>query len=390
MGRQAIRSTVHSMDTFEICGIPGDLPAAYSMLSASAAKTESPCLVIIFVYNIFSKAGYFSGARVFDPQEVSMGSRKRIVIFGGGSGLSQLLKGISQFPWDVTAVVSVSDNGKSTGALRKEFDIPAVGDITKVMMAMSEKPDAVKDLFMYRFSKGSGLEGHSIKNLIMTALLEMNGDFAHSIPILCDLLDVKGHLYPVTEDNVDLIGITRRGRRIVGEEQITKDRSSVKELIYDKPVHVSPQVLSALKKANLIVFSSGSLVTSILPHIIIPEIQDAVRSAKAKKIYVCNMITQPGETDGFSVSDHIRVMERYLGESTFDAVIANDGRLPGDIATMARSEGKDPVSVDLERLKEMGIDLIEEHLAVIEDGYLRHNSLKTAYLMFSYLMDSSR
>jgi uncharacterized cofD-like protein len=131
----------------------------------------------------------------------------KAVIFGGGSGLSQLLKGMVNFPWEVTAVVSVSDNGKSTGALRKEFDIPAVGDITKVMMAMSDKPQTVKDLFMYRFDEQSSLNGHSIKNLIMTALLEMQGDFTHSIPILAELLDIKGNIFPVTEDNVDLVGI---------------------------------------------------------------------------------------------------------------------------------------------------------------------------------------
>ena len=133
---------------------------------------------------------------------------KKVVIFGGGSGLSQLLKGLTQFPLDITAVVSMSDNGASTGRLREEFSIPAVGDITKVLMAMSTESQDVKKLFNYRFSKDSSIGNHSIKNLIMTALLEMKGDFAHSLPILCDLLDVKGHILPLTEDNVNLIGIT--------------------------------------------------------------------------------------------------------------------------------------------------------------------------------------
>ncbi len=315
---------------------------------------------------------------------------KNVVIFGGGSGLSQLLKGMIQFPWEVTAVVSVSDNGKSTGALRKEFAIPAVGDITKVLMAMSGKDQAVKDLFAYRFAEGTSIGGHSIKNLIMTALLEEYGDFAHSLPILCDLLDVKGNLYPVTEDNVDLIGITQDGTRIVGEAEITEARSTIKELEYDKPVHVNPDVLEAIEEADLIVFSSGSLITSIMPHIIIPEIQDAVRNSKAKKLYVCNIITQPGETDGYSVSDHIEALENHLGKGTIDAVIANNDDLPEKMYELAAEEGKEPVLIDHYRLAQMNVDLVEDQIWDVPDRSLRHDSLKTAYLMFAYLMSQSK
>lgn len=311
---------------------------------------------------------------------------KKVVIFGGGSGLSQLLKGMVQFPWEVTAVVSVSDNGQSTGALRKEFSIPAVGDITKVLMAMSAKPQSVKDLFMYRFSADSSIGGHSIKNLIMTALLEMYGDFAHSLPILSDLLDVKGNLYPVTEDNVDLIGFTQDGRKIIGEAEITEARSIIREIQYSHPVKVNPHVLKAIREADLIVFSSGSLVTSIMPHIIIPEIQSAVRASKAKKLYACNIITQPGETDGFTVSDHISALEHYLGAHTLDAVIANNSPFPPEMEELARSEGKEPVPVDKNLLNRMGVEVIEDKIWIIEDQSIRHDPLKTAYLMFSYLM----
>lgn len=311
---------------------------------------------------------------------------QKIVIFGGGSGLSQLLKGIVQFPWEVTAVVSVSDNGGSTGDLRKEMDIPAVGDITKVMMAMSGSSQGVKDLFMYRFAKDGSLHGHSIKNLIMTALLEMHGSFRESIPILSDLLDLKGDLLPVTEDNVNLVGITENGLEIDGEAEITDARSRIRELHYDKPVRANPEVIRAVREADLIVFSSGSLLTSISPHIIIPEIQQAVKESRARTLYVCNMLTQPGETDDYTVSRHIDRLEQYLGAGAIDAVIANDEELPHDIGLFAQSEGKDPVPIDRDVLAARGITLIEDKLAVIEDGYLRHDSLKTAYLMFAYLM----
>ena len=209
---------------------------------------------------------------------------KRIVIFGGGSGQSQLLKGIMQFPLDVTAVVSVSDNGSSTGRLREEFSTPAVGDLTKVLMAMSTESKGVKDLFNYRFPTDSSLGNHSIKNLIMTALLDQHGDFAHSLPILCDLLDVKGKILPLTEDNVDLVGITTSGKEIVGEEQITESKSKIVDLKYSKSINANKKVLEAIDKADLIIFSSGSLLTSIMPNLIVPSIQEHIKNSKAKNI----------------------------------------------------------------------------------------------------------
>ena len=308
---------------------------------------------------------------------------KKVVIFGGGSGLSQLLKGMTKFPMDVTAVVSVADNGKSTGRLREEFAIPAVGDITKVLMAMSTESKGVKDLFNYRFSNNSSIGNHSIKNLIMTALLEMKGDFAHALPILCDLLDVKGKLLPLTEDNVDLIGITNDGDEIVGEEQIAESKQKIKQLKYNKDITVYPKVLEELKKADLIVFSSGSLLTSIMPHIIVPEIQEAIKNSKAKKMYICNMITQPGETDNFKVSDHLKVLEQYL--DVINVVVANNAKLPKNMSLFAKSEGKEPVDIDEKKIEKMGIHLIEEKLFTVEEGYIRHDSLKTALEVFSYL-----
>ena len=312
---------------------------------------------------------------------------KKIVIFGGGSGLSQLLKGIKQFPVDITAVVSVSDNGKSTGRLREEFSIPAVGDITKVLMAMSSANKDVKDVFNYRFKDDSSIGNHSIKNLIMTALLDLKGDFTHSIPILCTLLGVKGRLLPLTEDNVDLIGVTKEGKEIVGEEQITMSKNTIVDLKYSKKVTVIPKVIEEIKKADLIIFSSGSLLTSIMPHLIVPEIVEAINNSKAKTMYISNMITQPGETDNFKVSDHIKVLEKYLGPNSIDVVIANDGELTQSATVFAKSEGKDPVVIDYDELKKLGITVIADDISKVEDGYIRHNALKTAYLIFSYLME---
>lgn len=310
-----------------------------------------------------------------------------MVIFGGGSGLSQLMKGLIQFPFEITAVVSVADNGKSTGKLREEFSTPAVGDITKVLMAMSSKPSNVKELFNYRFKATSSLDNHSIKNLIMTALLEIHGNFAKSLPILCNLLDVKGKILPLTEDNVQLVGITNDNQVIKGEEQITEAKQIIKELKYDKEVRATPKVLDEIKKADIIVISSGSLLTSIMPHLIVPEISEAIKNSHAKKLYVCNMITQPGETDNFTVSDHLKKINQYLGENTIDAVIANNAQFTKKIAQLVSIEGKAPVPIDEEEISKMNIKLIQDKLYKLEENILRHDPLKTAYLILSYLMD---
>ena len=312
---------------------------------------------------------------------------KKVIIFGGGSGLSQLLKGLKEFPIDTTAVVSTFDNGSSTGRLREEFSIPAVGDITKVLLAMSTTSKGVKDLFNYRFAQDSSLGNHTIRNLIMTALLEQHKDFAHSLPILCDLLKVKGKLLPITEDIADLIGIAKNGEIIYGEDHITKSAAIIDDVKYDKEIKIYPKVLEEIKKADLIIFSSGSLLTSILPNIIVPEMVEAINNAKAKKMYICNMLTQPGETDNYKVSDHIKVLEKKLGKGAIDVVIANSEKMPKKAELFAKSQGKDAVPIDEKEIKKMGVKLISEKLFKIDEGYVRHNALKTAYLIFSYLIE---
>jgi len=312
---------------------------------------------------------------------------KKIVIFGGGSGLSQLLKGLKLFPIDVTAVVSVSDNGKSTGRLRKDYNIPAVGDITKVLLAMSECKEEIRDLMNYRFTKSKSLGNHSIKNLLLTALLDLKGNFASAIPILVELLDIKGNVLPLTEDNVDLIGVSEDGKKIVGEEQITKSSSVIDYIEYSNSINVNPKVIEVVKKADLIVFSSGSLITSIIPHLLSKDLNEAINKSKAKTMYVCNLFTQPGETDDFKVSDHIKLLEKYLGENSLDIVVANSVKMNSKLVSKYETEEqKDQVILDLKELKKMNKTVISDKLYLIEDNYYRHDSLKTAYVIFSYLM----
>lgn len=313
---------------------------------------------------------------------------KKVVIFGGGSGLSQLLKGLKLFPIDVTAVVSVSDNGRSTGRLRKDYNIPAVGDISKVLLSMSDCDNEIRDLMNYRFTKSKSLGNHSIKNLLLTALLDIKGDFASALPILVNLLDIKGNVLPLTEDNVDLVGITSDGKKLVGEEQITKTKKKINRIEYSDKVNVNSKVIEAVKKADLIIFSSGSLITSIIPHLLSEEFNEVLKNAKAKRMYICNLFTQPGETDDFKVSDHIKLLESYLGEHTIDLVVANSSKMNSNLLKKYETEEqKDQVLLDLNELNNMNVKVISDKLYKVEDNYYRHDSLKTAYVIFSYLMD---
>ena len=316
---------------------------------------------------------------------------KKIVIFGGGSGLSQLLKGIKQFPIDITAVVSVSDNGRSTGLLRKEMHIPAVGDITKVMLSMADTNQDITDLMNYRFTKSKSIGVHSIKNLLMTALLDLKGNFAEALPVMEKLLDVKGTILPLSEDDINLVGITSDGKEIVGEEQVTKCAGKIVDVKYDRDWVVNPKVIQAVDEADLIIFSAGSLLTSIIPHLIDKDLVKRINKAKGKTMYICNLFTQPGETDGFTVADHIDYLEKFLGKDKLDVVIANNTVMSSKLAQKyANEEQKDPVILDMNEMKDKRTYVIQDKLFTIEDGLYRHDALKTGYLIFSYLMDGEK
>ena len=312
---------------------------------------------------------------------------KNVVVFGGGTGLSHLLSGLKLFPINVTAIISVADNGSSTGALKRELNIPAVGDIGKVMLTMSNGNQELIDLLSYRF-KNPSLENHPIRNMLLAALIEQKGNLTDAIDFMCRLLKINGRILPITEDKIELVGLMDDGSKIIGEENITKRKKKIKELKYDKPINVNKEVLKAIKSADLIIFSPGSLYTSILPHIIIKEISDAINETKAKKMYVANLFTQPGETDDFKISDHVKIIEKYIDH--IDVVIANDKNIPYKTRKKySREEEKDQVRIDKREIEKNKTKLISDNLYTFSkvDGTIKHDSLKTSYLIFSYLMD---
>ena len=313
---------------------------------------------------------------------------KKVVVFGGGTGISYLLRGLKDFPIDITAVITVSDNGRSTGRLRQEFHTPAVGDIRQVVTNLSSTDAAIKKMLSYRFKTSSDLNGHALGNLILTAMLDITGSLKESIASLSKILDVRHTVLPISEDpNLTLMGEDVKGNIIEGEEEITKSPNKIKRIFYKEEPTVLPEVLKAINEADLIILSMGSLYTSILPNVICKEVILALEDTDAPIMYVCNAVSQPGETDGFKVSDHIKMLNSYLGERDVDVVIASNTKIPKNIAHKYETEEqKDPIKIDYKEIENIGVELIEDDLIVIEDNIIRHNSLKLSSLIFSYLV----
>lgn len=313
---------------------------------------------------------------------------KKIVIFGGGTGISCLLSGLKLFPVDVTAIISVSDDGSSTGQLKREFDIPAVGDVGQVLISMANVDDDFKELLKYRFTKESFLENHPIKNILLTALIDIKGNLTDATKYMCQLLNIKGTILPLSEEKIELVGLDGKGKEYLGEETVSQNVKNIKKLKYDKDIKISKEIKDAIKDADLILLSSGSLYTSILPHLIVDDIKDAIDASTAPIMYVANLVTQPGETDGYTVSDHLKTLNSYLLKRKIDVVIANNKEIDREIIEKySLLENKDLVPLDEEEIKKLGTRVIADKICAVDNGMIRHNAMKTAYLIFSYLME---
>lgn len=317
--------------------------------------------------------------------------KRKVVVLGGGTGSSTLLRGLKEFPIDLTAIVSVCDDGSSTGILREEFNIPAVGDIRRVLVALSETEPLVMELFNHRFHTTSDLDGHTVGNLLLTASSEITGNLSDGIEALSKVLNLKGKVVPLTEDNVVLMGEMEDGSIIEGEHHITQNHNQIRRVYYkDEPVPTK-EAIAALEQADLIVLSMGSLFTSIIPNLICQEILDAIDRSKGRILYVCNMMTQPGETEGFAVSDHVRLLDQYLGAHKIDAVIANCGKIDKDMAKRYESlEQKDPVELDLEKTEALVEQVICDDYVAVKNNLLRHNVMRVSMHIFGYLLEQEK
>ena len=311
---------------------------------------------------------------------------KKVVIFGGGTGISCVLEGLKLFPVDVTAVIAVSDDGSSTGVLKEELDIPAVGDLGKVLLSMANVDDDFVRLLRYRFSKDGTLHNHPVRNILLAALIDLKGDLTGASKYMSKLLQVKGTVLPLTEEKVELVG-HGSDQEFFGEMEVSANVRDIDYLTYDHPIEVNPEIAQKVAEADLIILSPGSLYTSILPHLITKDVRSALEATAAPIMYISNLVSQPGETDGYSVSDHIEVLNRYLGERHVDIVLANNGQVDLAVSDVYRTrEQKTVVDLDREAVEAKGVEIIADDIIRIENGSIRHDELKTAYQVFSYLM----
>lgn len=310
---------------------------------------------------------------------------KKVTIFGGGTGMSTLLKGLKEFPLDITSIVSVCDDGKSTGKLRKEFNIPAMGDIRRVMISLSETEPLMEKLLNYRFNSNSELNEHTVGNLLLTAGTQITGNLSDGIKSISKVLNLKGKVIPFSEDNIVLSAIMVDGSIVNGEHYITESPLKIKKVYYEKEPEICDEVFDSIDESDLIILSMGSLYTSIIPNLLSKKIIEKLDKTSAKIMYVCNMVTQPGETDDFKVSDHLKVLNSYLGTHKIDIVVANTGSIDKKVAEKYSTlEQKDPVLFDEENID---CDTILNNYVTINDGVIRHNVEKLSLDIYSYLVN---
>lgn len=308
----------------------------------------------------------------------------KIVAIGGGTGLSMLLKGIKHITNNITAVVTVGDDGGSSGRLREEMGVLPPGDIRNCIAALADDEDLVTKLFQYRFKSGEGLEGHSFGNLFLTALCAITGDMVRAVKESSNVLSIRGRVLPSTLDDMKLVAEMEDGRIIHGESNIPEAHGKIKRLFTDpQNCKALDDVISAIKEAELIILGPGSLYTSVTPNLLITEIAQEIAKSKAKKIYVCNIMTQPGETDGYTVSDHVNALIKHANSrNIIDTVLVNDF-MPSNLAKKYQMSGSYPVKLDMENLKKLGIKLFSRKL--IEDskeGLVRHSSNRVARAIY--------
>lgn len=302
--------------------------------------------------------------------------------------MSSLLRGLKEFPLDITAIVSVCDDGRSTGKIREEFNTPALGDIRKVLASLSETEPLFEQMLNYRFKTNGSFNGHTVGNLLLVAMSEITGSVSNGIESLSSILNLKGKILPLTEEsNNTLVAKMQDGTIVEGEHKITEYPSPITKVWFKDKTEVNKETITALYSADLIILSMGSLYTSVIPNLLCQEIKDAIDNSKAKILYVCNMMTQPGETDGYTVSDHVKTLNKYLGKKKISVVIANNGYISKSLANRYYTlEQKDPVKIDREEIKKLKIKLIDDNYVNISDNRLRHDAIKVSSQIFSYML----
>lgn len=315
----------------------------------------------------------------------------KIVAIGGGHGLSHMLMGLKEYTANLTAIVTVADSGGSSGRLREEFNIVAPGDIRNCLVALADAPEIMGELFQYRFPAESAFKAHNFGNLFLTAMVQITkGDFKLAVEECSKVLAIRGKVIPSTVHDVHLIAEYVDGTKTQGEAKIPQSNLAIKHL-YLTPENATPtdDALTAINDAEIIVMGPGSLYTSILPNLVIKGMADALKRSSAYKIYVCNVMTQEGETENFSASDHVRVIVEHTNPQVLDACIVNNAVVDNDQAlSRYKKENSYPVSADVDKIKAMGYQVLATDLLSVSD-YVRHDSKKITQTLIK-LIESQR
>jgi uncharacterized cofD-like protein len=310
--------------------------------------------------------------------------KPRVVVIGGGTGLSVLLRGLKKQPIDITAIVTVADDGGSSGRLRTELHMPPPGDIRNVLISLADTEPLLESLLQHRFVNGNGLAGHSIGNLLIAALTEISGDFVTAIEQLSKVLAVRGRVLPAANHSVVLHAEMHDGTIVSGESIIPKAGKRIKRVFIDEGVQSLPEAVEALLEADAILIGPGSLYTSVLPNLLVPGIVEAIRQSQAVKAYICNVMTQPGETDGYTVEDHIQAIHDHVGNSLFQYIIVNNGEICEEVRALYAAKGSEPVTYSEEKLTAKGYRVIADNLLIF-DKFLRHNAVKLSQIIMDVI-----
>lgn len=311
----------------------------------------------------------------------------KVVAIGGGTGLSTLLRGLRDYSANITAIVTVADDGGSSGRLRREIGVLPPGDIRNCLAALANEEKLLTELFQYRFRAGDGLVGHSFGNLFLTAMSDITGDLERAIAASSQVLAVRGEVLPATLCDVHLWAELADGRRIEGESNITEAGGKIVNIGCNPASPPAlPKVLQAIQEADFIIIGPGSLYTSVIPNLLVPEIAEAIARREVPSIYVCNIMTQPGETEGYSVAEHIRAIDKAVGKKLFDAVLVQ-GKVPSAQALIRYAqENSNPVFIDREDVKNLGRRLVLTNVMYEDEqtGFVRHDSQRLAQVLLRW------
>lgn len=317
--------------------------------------------------------------------------KARIVVIGGGTGLSTLLRGLKNYHFDLTAIVTVADDGGSSGRLRDDYDIPPPGDIRNVIAALSKVEPLVEEMFQYRFKSSSDLDGHSLGNLMLTALTDITGDFSHAISEMSKVLNVNGRILPAANKKVTLHAKLKDGSVVTGESKIPDINNPI-DYVFLEPAQVLalPAAIRQIKRADYILIGPGSLYTSIIPNLLVKEIGEAVVASTAHKLYICNLMTQQGETLRYTASDHVEAIHNHVGKPFIQSILVNDeasSHFPKTIKESYLEKNAEPVHFDIRNLEHMGIHVIKRDIATIINGVVRHNATNVAEFLHEFVYE---